>query len=448
MAATTNLIAAKFGGTSTADAERQRHVGRIIEADPARRCIVVSAPGKRASKDDKITDMLKDLDEAWGEPRARKIRKAIEERFVDIARGSRVKLDVKSRLKQAFKTASALKGAPRKHFLMSRGEWLNAQIVAKARGFTFVDAADFMVFTNKGRFDMRRTMKRAERISLRERVCEGIVVPGFYGRKRRGGPIWTFSRGGSDVTGAIVAVLVGADVYENWTDVEGVFEADPRIVPEAKKLDTIQYDELRELGKMGSEVFHADAGAFVRKAGIPTHIRSTITPEKPGTLVVSDLPRKPGEVTGVAVKNGFAVITVEKYGLDDKIGALTRFTRVFSKLGISIFHAPGSSDTMGVVIESADFKKRRYEIIDKLERFFKPDHIRIEDEIALVCLVGIGMKHVPGIAGRFISNLGNNGVNIELIIQGTNEMSIIVGVKESDRATAVRATRKEFFGKK
>ncbi|OGG79912.1 hypothetical protein A3A39_03825 [Candidatus Kaiserbacteria bacterium RIFCSPLOWO2_01_FULL_54_13] len=438
-------IVAKFGGTSLADAARIQHVVRVIRSDPTRTCVVVSAPGKRYADDTKITDLL----EGWvnaSENQRESIFEEIRIRFIEIVKVLGLSLDIDELFDNILKKAKRLKWNKKLlfHFMRSRGEWLNAQIVAAACDFEFVDAADFISFTWRGQFDMHRTIRRADKLHLSEKAKNGIVVPGFYGRTPWR-TVCSFSRGGSDITGTIVAVLVNADEYENWTDVEGVLQADPRIVSDAKKIDEMTYAELRELTFMGASVFHQDAAAFVWKAGIPTHIRCTMTPGKAGTLVVSSLDGTPGTITGIAGKNGFTVLTLEKYGVDEEIGFLYRLAGVFKELGISIDHAPGTVDTMSVVIDSEQFRQKRKEILKRIQRRCEPDKIRVLEDVTLICTVGLGMKNIPGMAGRLMSAVGRAGVSIELINQGASEINIVIGVQKEDGDRAIRAINDEFF---
>lgn len=441
------LLVAKFGGTSLADGLRISRVADIIKSDPARTCIVVSAPGKRFTHDEKVTDLLETWCRSSGLERTA-IFDVISERFEGIVRDLDIGLDMSALLQRMLGEARCIEDYPERmlHFMRSRGEWLNAQIVAAACGFEFVDAEDVIAFTHR-KFDLHKTGQWARHVELSEKARRGIVLPGFYGRTTgTTGDVWTFSRGGSDITGAIVAALVGASVYENWTDVDGMLQADPRIVPGAEKIDRMSYGELRELAYMGASVFHQNAAAFVWRAGIPTHIRNTMAPERDGTLVEVDPIRKSGAVTGIASRNGFTVVTVEKYGLDEEIGILRRFVGVFSDLKMSVFHAPGSIDTMSVVVDSKAFREKRPEIEETIRRICQPEKIRVSDDLALICVVGLGMQNVPGTAGRVTTAIGRSGANIELINQGASEINITVGVRESDCAAAVQAIHYEFFG--
>ncbi|MBI4087804.1 aspartate kinase [Candidatus Kaiserbacteria bacterium] len=443
------LLVAKFGGTSLADGPRIRRVADTIRSDPARTCIVVSAPGKRFVHDEKITDLL----EKWcksSDPERAVIFGVISERFEKIVRDLDIRIDLNALFQRMLGEARCIEDYPERllHFMRSRGEWLNAQIVAVACGFKFIDAEDVIAFTHR-KFDLHKTGQWARHIELSEKAHRGIVLPGFYGRTTGApGDVWTFSRGGSDITGAIVAALVGASVYENWTDVDGMLQTDPRIVPEAATIERMSYSELRELTFMGASVFHQDAARFVWQGGIPTRIRSTMTPEKNGTLIEVAPAKEPGEVTGIAAKNGFTVITVEKYGVDDEIGALHRLIGIFSGLNMTIFHAPGSVDTMSVVVDSMEFHQKKADVVERIRRICQPDNIRISDDLALICVVGVGMKHVPGTAARLTSAIARAGVSIELLNQGASEINITVGVSESNRAAAVQAIWHEFFGGK
>ncbi len=439
------IIVAKFGGTSLADAQRIRHVVKIIHADPARRCIVVSAPGKRFKGDTKVTDLLKQ----WVEcPDKREhIFSTIRERFTEIVRELGLSLDINALLGQILAKAKYRDQKRLLHFMMSRGEWLSAQIVAAACDFEFVDAADVIHFTS-GRFDMELTMKMEGLFNRTARAQRGIVIPGFYGTsyssrlRMTGGRICTFSRGGSDITGSIMAVIIGASVYENWTDVDGVLSADPRIVKNPRLIREMSYVELRELSYRGADVFHTDAAWWVWDNNIPTHIRNTAHPESEGTWIRPTSGAAAGVVTGIAARNGFTVLTIRKY--DMQFGYLHKLTGVFYRLRIDIAHVLDSVDTVSFVISSEDFRAKRERIEQELERSCEPDRIDVEEDVMIVCTVGLRMKHAHGVAGRLTTAVGKVGASMSIIDQSAAENNITIGVKEVDGVRVINAIHDEF----
>ncbi len=440
-----SIITAKFGGSSLADTSCIRHAVDIIKSNPSRKCIVVSAPGKRSSEDEKVTNLLLAAANAANENERAELFTPIKERFAEIIRELNLSLDIDSLIQQVLGEANNLASHPEvlKDFLASRGEWLNAQIVAAVSGFEFIDAAKFITFVH-GKFSLEHSVRRAKHMNLSEIVSRGAVIPGYYGRRGSDGPIQTFDRGGSDITGAIVASLVGASVYENWTDTDGMLTSDPRIVPEARRIQSMSYEELRELSYMGASVFHPDAARFVWKAGIPTHIRNTDKPNEEGTLISVD--HKPERrVTGIAAKNSFSIVTLKKYGVDDEIGALYRFTKIFSDHKVPVFHAPGSVDSMSVVVETMAFNKIWGQISDAVNKICKPDEIKVEHNVALICIVGVGMQKQPGTAAKVMVALAHAKVNILLINQGASEINIIIGIKAIDKKRALSFLHRELF---
>src|SRR3989344_5400159 len=379
------ILACKFGGTSVTDAARILHIrNSIVRRNRRRRAIVVSAPAG-------VTNMLIEWVESLIEtslPRKDFIMDAVRDRFVTMVQELGLSLNINTMFDEILAHCEFLGHSGRNEelydFAVTRGEWVNAQIVAEVLGFEFVDAADFIRFTWwHGTFDMEATRRRAMQIGLAEKAQRGVVIPGFYGRGRglfpwSSGRIQAFSRGGSDITGAIVAVLVGASVYENWTDVAGIFAADPRVVHNPRKNVMMTFRELRELTFMGFKVFHEDAVAFVRDADIPIHVRCVMMPKKQGTMIVKRLPkgRRP-IVTGVASRNGFSIVTLEKYGMNDNLGVQGRVERVFTQAGVGV-NTTGSIDSITVIVETAVFKPVRDAVLEKLQRFH-PDSIRVQD---------------------------------------------------------------------
>ncbi len=424
----------KFGGSSLASAEQFKKVKDIITADSARRFVVPSAPGKRSSSDTKVTDMLyscydlavkgKDFSEQF---------EKIKERYYDII--SELGLDLS--LEDEFDIVKAcFIGKAGRDYAASRGEYLNGIVLANYLGFNFIDAADVIFFNDAGQFDAKKTGKE---LSARLESLENAVVPGFYGSMPND-TIKTFSRGGSDVTGSIVAAAVGADIYENWTDVSGFLTCDPRIVDDPAPIKTITYKELRELSYMGATVLHEDAIFPVRKAGIPINIKNTNKPDDEGTMIVESTSRKPQyTITGIAGKKGFTVVNIEKDMMNAEIGFGRKVLEVFEKNGICFEHMPSGIDTMSVVVHQEEFAPKEQEILSGLHRNCQPDIIDIETDLALIAVVGRAMKSNRGTAGRIFSALAHAHVNVKMIDQGSSELNIIIGVSEQDFEKATKA---------
>ena len=424
----------KFGGSSLASAEQFAKVGDIIRADESRKYVVPSAPGKRNSKDTKVTDMLYACyakAEAGEEFRVPLMK--IKERYDSIING----LGLKVTLDEEFKTIRTnFSKKIGRDYAASRGEYLNGIIMAAYLGYEFIDAAEVIVFDENGNFDGDKTHKiLSERLENTERA----VIPGFYGAKPDGS-IQTFSRGGSDITGSIVAKAVHADVYENWTDVSGFLIADPRIIKNPKPIDVITYRELRELSYMGATVLHEDAIFPVRKEGIPINIRNTNAPEDKGTLIVEDTCRKPRfTITGIAGKKDFASITIEKAMMNSEVGFCRKVLEVFENNNISIEHMPSGIDTMTVFVHQDEFMHKEQKVVAGIHRLANPDMIDIESDLALIAVVGRGMKSTRGTAGRIFSALAHKNINVKMIDQGSSELNIIIGVANDDFETAIKA---------
>ena len=418
----------KFGGSSLASAKQFKKVGDIIRADKSRRYVVPSAPGKRNDKDEKVTDMLYACYDAASEGRSyKKILEKIRGRYEEIIEGLDLNLNLDhefAKLEENF-----LAGAGR-DYAASRGEYLNGIVIANYLGYEFIDAAEVIFF------EADLTDKElSERLSHVERA----VVPGFYG-SRPDGSIKTFSRGGSDVTGSIVAKAVHADLYENWTDVSGFLVADPRIVEDPEVIETITYRELRELSYMGASVLHEDAIFPVRKEGIPINIRNTNRPEDKGTLIVETTCRKPRHtITGVAGKKGFCAINIEKAMMNTEVGFGRKVLSVFEKSGISFEHMPSGIDTMTIFVHQSEFEDHEQSVIAGIHRAVEPDVVELESDLALIAVVGRGMRSNRGTAGRVFSALAHARVNVKMIDQGSSEWNIIIGVKNDDFEKAIRA---------
>ncbi|SDA12332.1 aspartate kinase [Ruminococcus sp. YE71] len=424
----------KFGGSSLASAEQFRKVAEIIHADESRRYVVPSAPGKRFKDDTKVTDMLYGCYElAVKGKNFEKEFEAIKKRYNDIIDELNVDVD----LTQEFETVKAcFIGRAGRDYAASRGEYLNGIVLAAYLGYEFVDPAEMIYFRDDGNFDSARTLKA---VGERLMTIERAVVPGFYGSMPND-TIKTFSRGGSDITGSIVAAGTGADLYENWTDVSGFLICDPRIVDEPEPIRTITYKELRELAYMGATVLHEDAIFPVRKAGIPINIKNTNKPADPGTFIVESTSQKPlYTITGIAGKKGFAVVNVEKDMMNGELGFCRKVLEQFEKNGISIEHMPSGIDTMSVVVHQEEFGDHEQEILSGIHRNVQPDVIDIETDLALIAVVGRGMKSERGTAGRIFSALAHAHVNVKMIDQGSSELNIIIGVSEKDFEKAVKA---------
>lgn len=424
----------KFGGSSLASAKQFKKVGDIIRADKSRRYVVPSAPGKRNDKDEMVTDMLYACYDAASEGRSyKKILEKIRGRYEEIIEGLDLNLNLDhefAKLEENF-----LAGAGR-DYAASRGEYLNGIVIANYLGYEFIDAAEVIFFDEQGNFEADLTDKElSERLSHVERA----VVPGFYG-SRPDGSIKTFSRGGSDVTGSIVAKAVHADLYENWTDVSGFLVTDPRIVEDPEVIETITYRELRELSYMGASVLHEDAIFPVRKEGIPINIRNTNRPEDKGTLIVETTCRKPRHtITGVAGKKGFCAINIEKAMMNTEVGFGRKVLSVFEKSGISFEHMPSGIDTMTIFVHQSEFEDHEQSVIAGIHRAVEPDVVELESDLALIAVVGRGMRSNRGTAGRVFSALAHARVNVKMIDQGSSEWNIIIGVKNDDFEKAIRA---------
>ena len=424
----------KFGGSSLASAAQFEKVGAIIHADENRKYVVPSAPGKRFPEDTKVTDMLyacygaAENDKVYSDILAR-----IKERYQEIIDGLKLELVLDDEFDKISENFAARAG---KDYAASRGEYLNSIIMAKYLGYTFIDAAEVICFDENGNFDAEKTDSI---LSARLAKEERAVVPGFYGAMPDG-KIKTFSRGGSDITGSIVARASRADVYENWTDVSGFLIADPRIIKNPEPIDTITYRELRELSYMGAGVLHEDAIFPVRKAGIPINIRNTNKPEDKGTWIVESTCQKPKYViTGVAGKKGFCSINIEKDMMNSEIGFGRKVLEVFEQNGISFEHVPSGIDTLTVFVHQSEFMEKEQKVLAGIHKLAQPDTIEMESDLALIAVVGRGMKATRGTAGRIFSALAHVNVNVKMIDQGSSELNIIIGVKNEDFETAIKA---------
>ena len=400
----------KFGGSSLANAEQFRKVGDIIRSEEGRRYVVPSAPGKRFSGDTKVTDLLYACyDKAAQGKEFGGIFQEIKERYYEIIRGLDLKLSLEEEFAQIEADFRAQAGTD---YAASRGEFLNGKIMAAYLGYEFVDAASVIRFDKNGNFDGEKTDRL---LGKRLSKCERAVIPGFYGAKEDG-TVQTFSRGGSDVTGSLVARAVHADIYENWTDVSGFLVTDPRIVENPAVIETITYRELRELSYMGATVLHEEAIFPVRKEGIPINIRNTNRPQDKGTFIVESTCRKPRYViTGIAGKKGFCSINIEKSMMNSEVGFGRKILQVFEDQGINFEHVPSGIDTMTVYVHQDEFEEKEQQVIAGIHRAVQPDFVEMESDLAMIAVVGRGMKSQRGTAGRVFAALAHAHVNLSLI---------------------------------
>lgn len=431
---------AKFGGSSVADALQIEKIKNIVEKDGDIKYVVVSAPGKRFSEDSKVTDLLY-LCKTHIEHRIpyEQIFHVICDRFMAAEMNLGVDIDLNSEFDEIRKN---LEDNATADYIASRGEYLNAKLIAAYLGYDFVDSKKMIRFDEKGRFMEDLTNRE---IAKELANHETAVIPGFYGLKVDG-TIKTFSRGGSDITGALVARAVEADVYENWTDVSGFLMADPRIVKDPKPISSISYKELRELSYMGASVLHEDAIYPARVANIPINIRNTNKPEDPGTIITANPSgHEDGQIiSGIAGSKDFTVIAIYKNLMSGERGFIRRLTAILEDNDMSIEHIPSGIDTLSVVLSNETLEGKLDEIIDEFERQLKPDHIEVFEDVALIATVGAGMSFRPGVSAKLFSALAEAGVNIRMIDQGSSEMNIIVGVENKDFETAIRSIYKAF----
>ena len=424
----------KFGGSSLANAEQFQKVGEIIRSDESRRYVVPSAPGKRFDGDTKVTDLLyKCYNTAVEGEDFIPILQEIKGRYYEIIRGLNLDLSLEDEFAQIEADFRAQSGTD---YAASRGEFLNGKVMAAYLGYEFVDAADVIRFDKNGNLDAEKTDRL---LSKKLAKCERAVIPGFYGAGEDG-KVKTFSRGGSDVTGSLVAKAIKADLYENWTDVSGFLVTDPRIVKNPEVIESITYRELRELSYMGATVLHEDAIFPVRKEGIPINIKNTNRPEDKGTFIVESTCKKPKfTITGIAGKKGFCSINIEKSMMNSEVGFGRKVLQVFEDQGISFEHVPSGIDTMTVYVHQDEFEEKEQQVIAGIHRAVQPDFVEMESDLALIAVVGRGMKSTRGTAGRIFSALAHANVNVKMIDQGSSELNIIIGVENRDFETAVKA---------
>ena len=438
-----SLKVVKFGGSSLADAEHFRRVAEIIKADPDRRYVVPSAPGKRYSGDTKVTDLLYQFfDLVRSRASSAEIDahyEKIKERYNGIIADLGLDFDLSGEYEYIKNAVLHNSG---RDFAASRGEYLNGLILAKYLGFDFIDAENVIYFRENGTFDEEKTN---DVLSMELKDHKYAVIPGFYGISPNG-TIVTFSRGGSDISGSIVARAAEADLYENWTDVSGFLMADPRIIDNPRPIDTITYRELRELSYMGATVLHEDAIFPVRYAGIPINIRNTNSPADKGTMIVSQASSYDSEhvITGLAGKKGFSVITIEKDMMNAEVGFGRKVLESLEDNDIAFEHLPSGIDTMSVIVSTAQLEGRRERVLQAMTRRTKPDSLTVEDGLALIAVVGRGMVKAKGTAARVFAALSSAGINIRMIDQGSCELNIVIGVEDHDFESALKAIYNEF----
>lgn len=435
-----NVIVAKFGGSSLADSEQFLKVKNIIKADENRRYIVPSAPGKIDKNDHKITDLLYmcyqlashrlNIDDVY---------KLIEKRFLNICKELKLELDIRETLNNI---KDKIQNGASRDYVASRGEYLNAIILSNFLDFEFVDSKDIIIFNDRGNFNPKSTEKR---IKEKLKNIPKAVIPGFYGAKLNG-EIVTFTRGGSDVTGSIIANALSVKLYENWTDVSGFLMADPRIVDSPKPIEIITYKELRELSYMGAPVLHEESLFPVKEKGIVVNIKNTNFPEHLGTKIVNDLYPLSNidSITGIAGKRDFTVISIEKVRMISEKDFLRKLVTVLETNDITIEHMPSSIDTMSVIVSASQLNSKLDKVIEEIKIYCNPDSIVSYPDMALIAVVGRGMIRTKGISSKIFTALSDNGINIRMITQGSSELNVIIGVENADFDKSIESIYKAF----
>lgn len=435
------LKVTKFGGSSMADAGQYRKVKDIVKSDPSRRIVVVSAAGKRDKNDHKITDLLYlcYAHTQYGVD-CSQIFDMIASRYLEIRDELELNLDLESEFAALKKKLDAKRITQDE--LVSRGEYFSAKLLAAYLGFNFVDSADWVKFNLDGTVNKKETYE-----AFRDAAKGyGVVTPGFYGSLPNG-HIKTFTRGGSDITGAYAAAALDADVYENWTDVSGILMADPRIVDNPRTIPEVTYDELRELSYSGAQVLHEGTIFPVRERGIPVNIRNTNDPSHPGTLIQEEFEEGSDPdrfITGISGKKDFSIVHLSKRGLSNEVGLLRRILTIFERHNVSVVYVPNGIDTVSIVVESSHVEEALYNILADIQQEIKPDYVDVFDEIAVITAVGRKMAYNPGISGKLFATLGKAGINIRMIMQGPDELNIIFGVENKDYKQAIRVLYDSF----
>ena len=436
------LKVTKFGGSSMADAGQYRKVRDIIMADPSRKVVVVSAAGKRFKEDHKLTDLLYlcHAHTQYGVD-CTPVFDMITSRYLEIRDELELNLDLESEF--AALKARLDKKRVTQDELVSRGEYFSAKLMAAYLGYNFVDAADWVKFNMDGSVNQEASYE-----AFRDAAAgQGVVTPGFYG-SMPGGHIKTFSRGGSDITGAYAAAALEADVYENWTDVSGILMADPRIVDDPMTIPQVTYDELRELSYSGAQVLHEGTIFPVREKGIPVNIRNTNAPDHPGTIIQEEFEK--GElvadrfITGISGKKDFSIVHLSKRGLSNEVGLLRRILTIYERHNVSVVYVPNGIDSVSVVVETDHIEPVLYTILAEIQQEIQPDTLTVIDELAVVTAVGRHMANTPGISGKLFGALGKAGINIRFITQSPDELNIIFGVENKDFKESIRVLYDKF----
>ena len=432
----------KFGGSSMADARQFEKVKSIVQADPARRVVIVSAAGKRFSDDHKLTDLLY-LCHAhlkYGVS-CDNVFDMIRSRYMEIRDDLGLQTDLETELDALRRKMD--KGISQDE-LVSRGEYFAAQLMADYLGYDFLDSELWLKFNLDGTVDQETSYEALSRAASGRRV----VIPGFYGTMPDG-TIKTFTRGGSDITGALAAAALNADVYENWTDVSGILMADPRIVSDPLPIERITYSELRELSYIGAQVLHEGTIFPVREKNIPLNIRNTNQPDHPGTMIRESFDeleesKDSSFITGIAGRKDFSVITITKNGMSNEVGTLRRILEILEKYQLVVEYLPSGIDSVSLVVAADKLRPCQYQILGEIQKNLKPDTIHVTEDMAIVAAVGRKMAFKPGISGKIFAALGENGINIRMITQGPEELNIIVGVDNKDFAGAIRVLYNSF----
>ncbi|SHO43065.1 aspartate kinase [Desulfopila aestuarii] len=436
-------IVAKFGGSSVADANQIKKLRSIVDHDLRRRIVVVSAPGKRHGGESKLTDLLYLCQEMGA------MATSIDEPF-GLIRGRYMEIAVDLNLDQTIlsdidRFGEELTAGCTPDYAASRGEYFSARLIAEYLGAEFIDPAEYIVIRANGTIAPESYDLLGARLA---NLDSRYVMAGFYGRDRNG-EVKTFSRGGSDISGAIAARAAGAACYENWTDTSGILMADPRIIDNPRPIDEISFREIREMAYMGASVFHDEAILPVREASIPIRIKNTNSPEDPGTLITATLSDKTissTEIAGIAGKKGFSMISLEKSLMNREVGFVYRLLGILSEQGVSFEQCPSSIDSVSVIFEDEKLRGLDDVLIDQICRQLQPDNVAVEKNIALVAVVGEGMVRTVGIAGKIFGALGKAGINVRVINQGASEMNIIIGVSDDDYEATVRVLYEVFVG--
>lgn len=435
---------AKFGGSSLADAKQFKKVKDIILKDSNISATVVSAPGKRFLEDSKITDLLYlSYAHLKYSVEYEKMFANIENRYFKIKEDLNLNIDLE---KEFNIIKHKMKKGMNKDYLISRGEYLNGKLLAEYLGYDFIDAKDIIFFNFNGQVNIDKTTKAIEKIFDHN---SKVIIPGFYGSLPNG-EIKVFSRGGSDITGAIVANIINASVYENWTDVSGILMADPRIVNNPKRIDFITYNELRELSYMGANVLHTNAVAPVKEANIPINIRNTNDPSNPGTMIVNNNHEilekyKSSPITGIAGKKNFSILSIYKYPMSEEANSLLTILDALKKYKINIEHISSGIDNFSLVISSDKLEKNLYEIIADIKKLCNSIEVKVVQDISLIAIVGRNMVHKPGTSGKLFAAMGNENVNIRVISQSADELNIIIGVDNKDFEKCINVIYNNFI---